>query len=54
MINDQVFILNYAGVPVWKAIVDDRVVPAEFNSKGAALAAIQVERRRMVRRAVRK
>mgnify|MGYP001594985441 CR=1 FL=1 len=42
----DVFILNFNGQPVWKVIVDGLVIPAEFNTKGAALAAIDVERRR--------
>jgi len=36
--------------PEWHAIVDGIVVPAEFNSRGAALAAISVERARRARR----
>lgn len=36
--------------PIWRAIVDGVVVPAEFMSKGAAEAAIQVERARRARR----
>jgi len=42
----DVFVLNYGGQQVWKAIVDGVVIRAEFNCKGAALAAIDVERRR--------
>ena len=35
----------------WKLILDGIVVPAEFNSKGAALAAIPIERERRARKA---
>jgi hypothetical protein len=34
----------------WKLMLDGVIVPAEFNSKGAALAAIPVERMRRARR----
>jgi len=47
----EAFILNYAGQPVWKAIVDGKVIPAEFNSQGAARAAISVERARRKKQA---
>ena len=39
--------------PVWRIIIDGIVVPAEFMSKGAAEAAIPVERARRARRAAR-
>lgn len=45
-IPDQVFCLHIGGQPVWKAIVDGQIVPAEWNCKGAAEAGINVERRR--------
>lgn len=47
----EVFTLNYGDQQVWKAVVDGCVVPAEFNSRGAALAAIPTERARQVRKA---
>lgn len=34
----------------WKLILDGSMVPAEFNSKGAAEAAIPVERERRERK----
>ena len=37
------------GQPEWHAIVDGIVIPAEFASRGAAIAAIPVERLRRVR-----
>lgn len=40
----KVFFLKDA----WRVMVDGEIVPAEFNSKGAATAAIEVERRRRV------
>lgn len=36
----------------WRVIVDGEMVRAEFNSKGAAEAAIPVERNRRMRRPV--
>lgn len=45
--GDYAFVLNSGGQPVWKASVKGRDLPAEFNSRGAAIAAISVERRRM-------
>lgn len=39
--------------PVWRVIVDGTVVPATFMSKGAAEAAIPVERTRRAKRAAR-
>ncbi len=39
------------GNPVWQIYVNDRVVPADFNSKGAAIAGIAVQLRRDERRA---
>jgi hypothetical protein len=39
------------GDGAWRVIVDGVVVPAEFNSKGAAEAAIPVERERRQRKA---
>jgi hypothetical protein len=44
--RDQVFTINIDGQQVWKAEVDGVLINADFNSKGAALAAIPVERRR--------
>ena len=37
------------GQPEWHAIVDGVLIPAEFNSLGAAQAAIPVERARRQR-----
>ena len=37
----------------WRLILDGVVVPADFNSKGAAEAAIPVERNRRARKLVR-
>jgi hypothetical protein len=34
----------------WKLILDGIVVPAEWNCKGAALAAIEVERKRRLKK----
>jgi hypothetical protein len=45
----EVFTLNYGGQQVWKAVVDGCVVHAEFNSRGAALAAIPTERARQAK-----
>lgn len=50
----EAFILNYGGSPVWKAIVDGVVIPAEFKSKGGALAAIPVERARRLKKSQKK
>lgn len=36
------FVLNIGGIPVWKAMVDGKVIKADFNCKGAADAAIDV------------
>ena len=36
----------------WHLMLDGAMVPAEFNSKGAALAAIPVERARRAKKAV--
>lgn len=33
----------------WSLLLDGKIVPATFNSKGAALAAIEVERARRVK-----
>lgn len=46
----EVFIIRIGGQEVWKAIVDGIVIAADFNSRGAALAAIPVERKRRERR----
>jgi hypothetical protein len=35
---------------VWQAIVDGKVIAAEFNSKGAAEAAINVEKSRRIKK----
>jgi hypothetical protein len=37
----------------WRLILDGVIVPAEFNSKGAAEAAIPVERARRLKKAAR-
>jgi hypothetical protein len=37
----------------WKLLLDGMMVPAEWNSKGAAEAAIPVERERRARRAAK-
>lgn len=44
--KDIVFVIRISGQEVWKAKVNDFIVPADFNSKGAALAGIEVEKRR--------
>ena len=39
---------------VWKAILaDGHVIPAEFNSRGAAEAGIEVEMRRRIKKATK-
>lgn len=43
MSNDTVFCIR---ADEWQIRVNDRVRPHTFNSKGAALAGIEVERRR--------
>jgi hypothetical protein len=47
MNTDQVFCLRGAdGQPEWKAMLNGEVLPTEWSSKGAALAGLEVERRR--------
>lgn len=50
----DVFVIRVVDQEVWRAIVDGRMVKADFNCKGAALAAILTERARRVRREVSK
>ncbi len=42
MIEDQVYFIHGS----WRAILGGEPIPAEWNSKGAAEAGLQVERRR--------
>ena len=49
----EAFTLNYGGEKVWKAIVNGCVIPAEFNSRGAALAAIPTELARQRKKAAK-
>lgn len=49
--KDQVFMLPLDGEPSWKVAQGSRIVRAEWNSKGAALAGLAVEQRRAVARA---
>ena len=44
--KDQAFSIRVGGEEVWKAVVNEEIVKADFQSKGAAEAAIEVERRR--------
>jgi len=47
--NDEktcVFALSDSGQEVWRAMLDGVIIPATWNSKGAALAGLEVERRR--------
>ena len=44
--KDQAFVVFQNGQEVWKSLVNGKIIPAEFNSKGAALAGIEVEKRR--------
>jgi len=52
--DDQVFCLRGPGqTEVWRAVVNGRIVGAEWTNRGAALAGMQVEQRRdAARRAV--
>ncbi len=50
VVPDHPFLLKWEGEEVWKAIVDNQVIPAEFNSKGAALVAIPVEKHRRAKK----
>lgn len=44
--RNRAFLIRENGEKVWKAICDDKIIPAEFNSRGAALAGIDVQKRR--------
>lgn len=44
------FVIRVNGEPTWQAAIDGEIIPAEFNSRGAALAAIEVEKRRRARK----
>ena len=44
--KNQTFVVLQNGQEVWKSLVNGKIIPAEFNSKGAALAGIEVEKRR--------
>lgn len=52
MNDDVVFTIRIYGQEVWKARVGGKIIPAEFNTKGAAQAAIAVERRRQEKKAI--
>lgn len=47
--NDRVKRITIDGQTVWMAIVAGKPVRAFFNSKGAAVAGIEVEKRRIIR-----
>lgn len=51
MIKTQVFTLREGE---WLLLLDGKIIPAIFNSPGAARAAIEVERRRRTKKAVRR
>jgi len=44
-VKDGVFTLKF---DEWKAILNGKVLPTEWNSRGAALAGLEVERRRQI------
>lgn len=48
--RDQVFVIQVEGEEVWKVAVGGEIVAAEFRDRGAALAALEVERGRLERR----
>lgn len=50
--RDQVFCLRQGDEAVWLAMVNGHVLHAEWPNKGAALAGMQVEQRRIAYRAV--
>jgi hypothetical protein len=51
--KDQAFVIRVGNAEAWKAIADDRIIVADFKSKGAALGAIAVEKRKSAKRAER-
>ena len=50
--KDRVFVVREGGQETWRAEVEGRLINADFNSRGAALAAIPVERRRRMRHGI--
>lgn len=46
ILKNQVFCIRVNGIQVWQVYIDGRIIPADFNSKGAAQAALDVETRR--------
>lgn len=47
MLQDQVFTIRHNGEQVWQVCLAGKVLPATWNSKGAAQAGLEVERRRL-------
>lgn len=52
-IPDQVFPMRIGNEIVWKVIISGKIVSADWLDKGSALAGLQVEKRRQMRRTTR-
>lgn len=50
--KDQVFTIRHNGGQVWQCYLSGKVLPTTWNSRGAALAGLEVESRRQKSREV--